>query len=170
VPSSRSKVLISLRVFEVLKTSGFIICSKILLNKNWCKNSFEVVNQLRINTKNSFHRYDVTLLLNGLPLVQIELKSLQISPRRAMQQIIKYKNDEGNGYINTLLCFMQLFIVSNHTKTWYFANNNIQHFDFDADEKFLPIYTYADKQNQKITNLVEFSEVFLSKCKLANTL
>jgi type I site-specific restriction-modification system R (restriction) subunit len=46
-----------------------------------------VVNQLRINTKNSFHRYDVTLLLNGLPLVQIELKSLQISPRRAMQQI-----------------------------------------------------------------------------------
>jgi type I restriction enzyme R subunit len=62
---------------------------------------------------------------------------------------------------------MQLFIVSNHTKTWYFANNNIQHFDFDADEKFLPIYTYADKQNQKITNLVEFSEVFLSKCKLA---
>jgi type I restriction enzyme R subunit len=56
-----------------------------------------------------------------------------------MQQIIKYKNDEGNGYINTLLCFMQLFIVSNHTKTWYFANNNTQHFDFDADEKFLPI-------------------------------
>jgi type I restriction enzyme R subunit len=50
----------------------------------------------------------------------------------------KYGNDEGNGYINTLLCFMQLFIVSNHTKTWYFANNNIQHFDFDADEKFLP--------------------------------
>jgi type I restriction enzyme R subunit len=46
-----------------------------------------------------------------------------------MQQIIKYKNDEGNGYINTLLCFMQLFIVSNHTKTWYFANNNTQHFD-----------------------------------------
>jgi type I restriction enzyme R subunit len=45
--------------------------------------------------------------------------------------------------------------------------NNTQHFDFDADEKFLPIYTYADKQNQKITNLVEFSEVFLSKCKLA---
>jgi type I restriction enzyme R subunit len=46
--------------------------------KDWCKNTFEVVNQLRINTKNSFHRYDVTLLLNGLPLVQIELKSLQI--------------------------------------------------------------------------------------------
>ena len=55
--------------------------------KEWCKNSFEVVNQLRINTKSSFHRYDVILLVNGLPLVQIELKSLQISPRRAMQQI-----------------------------------------------------------------------------------
>ena len=160
-----SKILREINTFE--REDGTPLHYTLINIKNWCKNSFEVVNQLRINTKNSFHRYDVTLLLNGLPLVQIELKSLQISPRRAMQQIIKYKNDEGNGYINTLLCFMQLFIVSNHTKTWYFANNNIQHFDFDADEKFLPIYTYADKQNQKITNLVEFSEVFLSKCKLA---
>src|SRR5690606_35915787 len=64
--------------------------------KDWCKNSFEVVNQLRINTKSSFHRYDVILLVNGLPLVQIELKSLQISPRRAMQQIVDYKHDPGN--------------------------------------------------------------------------
>jgi type I restriction enzyme R subunit len=77
------------------------------------------------------HQFLLTLHQNHIAI----FKSLQISPRRAMQQIIKYKNDEGNGYINTLLCFMQLFIVSNHTKTWYFANNNTQHFDFDADEK-----------------------------------
>src|SRR5690606_14453800 len=68
--------------------------------KDWCKNSFEIVNQQRINPKNSHHRYDVILLVNGLPLVQIELKTLQISPRRAMQQIIEYKQDPGNGYIN----------------------------------------------------------------------
>ncbi|HNN30073.1 MAG TPA: type I restriction endonuclease [Agitococcus sp.] len=49
--------------------------------KDWCKNSYEVINQLSINTKNSHHRYDVILLINGMPLVQIELKTLQISPR-----------------------------------------------------------------------------------------
>ena len=134
--------------------------------KDWCKNSFEVINQLRINTKNSFQRYDVILLLNGLPLVQIELKTLQISPRRAMQQIINYKNDAGNGYANTLLSFMQLFIVSNRSNTYYFANNDNKHFSFDADERFLPIYQYADKKNKKITELNTFSDAFLSKCKL----
>ncbi len=134
--------------------------------KDWCKNSFEVINQLRINTNDSFHRYDVILLLNGLPLVQIELKTLEISPRRAMQQIIDYKNDAGNGYTKTLLSFMQLFIVSNRTNTWYFANNDNKHFSFDADERFLPIYQYADKKNKKIVNLDEFSDAFLSKCKL----
>ncbi|WP_293007218.1 type I restriction endonuclease [Nitrosomonas sp.] len=89
--------------------------------KDWCKNRFEVVNQLRINTGNSHHRYDVMLLINGVPVVQIELKALAISPRRAMQQIVDYKNDPGNGYCKTLLCFLQLFIVSNRSDTWYFA-------------------------------------------------
>jgi hypothetical protein len=60
-----------------------------------------------------------------------------------------------------------LTLHQNHIAIYHFSKFNTQHFDFDADEKFLPIYTYADKQNQKITNLVEFSEVFLSKCKLA---
>ena len=56
--------------------------------KDWCKNDYEVINQLRINTKNSFQRYDVILLINGLPVVQVELKTLDVSPRRAMQQIV----------------------------------------------------------------------------------
>jgi type I restriction enzyme R subunit len=90
--------------------------------KDWCKNEFEVINQLRMNTENSNHRYDVILLINGLPVVQIELKTLEISHRRAMQQIVDYKNDPGNGYTNSLLCFMQLFIVSNYTNTYYFSN------------------------------------------------
>ena len=108
--------------------------------KDWCKNDFEIINQLRINTNNSHHRYDVILLINGLPVVQIELKTLEVSPRNAMQQIVDYKNASGNGYTNTLLCFMQLFIVSNRTNTYYFANNNNQHFSFNADEQFLPVY------------------------------
>jgi len=94
--------------------------------KNWCKNEYEVINQLRINTESSYRRYDVILLINGLPVVQIELKKVDVSTRKAMQQIVEYKNDQGNGYTNSLLCFMRLFIVSNLTNTYYFA--------FNADE------------------------------------
>lgn len=134
--------------------------------KDWCKNEYEVINQLRINTKNSFQRYDVILLINGLPVVQIELKTLDVSPRRAMQQIVDYKNDSGNGYANTLLCFMQLFIVSNHSNTYYFANNNLQHFNFNADEQFLPVYQWAREDNKKVACLDSFAEQFLPKCHL----
>ena len=136
--------------------------------KDWCKNTFEVVNQLRINTDNSYHRYDVILLINGVPVVQIELKAFGISPRRAMQQIVDYKNDPGNGYTRTLLCFVQLFIVSNRTDTQYFANNNDRHFAFDADERFLPIYRFATEDNSKIAHLDDFADRFLAKCTLAH--
>ena len=138
--------------------------------KDWCKNHFELVNQLRINTDNSHHRYDVILLINGIPVVQIELKSLGVSPRRAMEQITEYKTDPGNGYARTLLSFVQLFIVSNRTNTWYFANNNAQHSAFDADEQFLPVYQLADEQNNKIPNLDDFADRFLTKCTLAQTI
>ena len=134
--------------------------------KEWCKNDYEVVNQLRMNTRNSFQRYDVIILINGIPVVQIELKALEVSPRRAMQQIVDYKNDIGNGYTNSLLCFIQMFIVSNQSITYYFANNNNQHFNFNADEQFLPVYQWADESNKKITNLDDFSDAFLAKCKL----
>lgn len=134
--------------------------------KDWCKNEFEVINQLRINTDNSHHRYDVILLINGVPMVQIELKTLEVSPRRAMQQIVDYKNDPGNGYTNTLLCFMQLFVVSNRANTYYFTNNHNQHFSFNADERFLPVYQLAGEDNKKITHLDDFADYFLAKCTL----
>ena len=138
--------------------------------RDWCKNTFEVVNQLRINTNNSHHRYDVMLLINGVPCVQIELKTLGISPRRAMEQIVEYKNDPGNGYTNSLLCFIQLFIVSNRDRTFYFANNNTKHFAFNAEERFLPIYEFADEANRKITHLDDFAARFLQKCDLGRTI
>ena len=138
--------------------------------KDWCKNTFEVVNQLRINTDNSHHRYDVMLLINGVPIVQIELKTLGISPRRAMEQIVEYKNDAGNGYTKTLLCFLQLFIVSNRDRTFYFANNNARHFAFNAEERFLPVYEFADVDNKKVTHLDSFAETFLVKCTLGQTI
>jgi type I restriction enzyme, R subunit len=138
--------------------------------KDWCKNTFEVVNQLRINTDYSHHRYDVLILINGVPCVQVELKTLTVNPRRAMEQIVDYKNDPGNGYSKTLLCFLQLFIVSNRTNTYYFANNNTRHFAFNADERFLPIYQFADEANTKINHLDDFAQKFLPKCTLGETI
>jgi type I restriction enzyme, R subunit len=138
--------------------------------KDWCKNHFEVVHQLRINTDNSHHRYDVLILINGVPCVQIELKTLGVNPRRAMEQIVEYKNDPGNGYTKTLLCFTQLFVVSNRDRTYYFANNNARHFAFNADERFLPIYEFASEDNRKITQLDEFADHFLKKCDLGRTI
>jgi type I restriction enzyme, R subunit len=159
-----SKILRQINSFQ--REDGTPLHYTLVNIKEWCKNDFEVVNQLRMNTENSSHRYDVILLINGIPVVQIELKTLEVSPRRAMQQIVDYKNDPGNGYTNSLLCFMQLFIVSNRSNTYYFTNNRNQHFSFNADEQFLPVYKWASEDNKKIDNLDLFAEKFLSKCAL----
>ncbi len=161
-----SKLLRERQYFQ--REDGTPLHYTLVNNKDWCKNDFEVISQLRINTENSHQRYDIILLINGLPVVQIELKKLDISPRKAMQQIVDYKNEPGNGYGNSLLCFMQLFIVSNKTNTYYFANNKNQHFAFNADEQFLPIYQLADENNKKITHLDLFAEKFLTKCTLGS--
>jgi len=137
---------------------------------NWCKNTFEVVNQVRLNTSNSFHRYDVILLINGVPCVQIELKTLGVSPRRAMEQIVQYKNDVGNGFANSILCYIQLFVVTNRTSTWYFSNNTNKHFSFNDEERFLPVYEYAEEDNTKINHLDIFATTFLNKCTLSETI
>ncbi len=150
-----------------LRDDGTPLHYQLVNLKDWCKNDFEVINQLRVNTRSSHHRYDVILLINGLPLVQVELKTLAVSPRKALEQVVRYKSDPDNGYTRTLLCFMQLFIVSNRTDTFYFTNNNEEHFRFNAEEQFLPVYRWADEKNNKITHLDEFAHAFLSKCTLA---
>ena len=135
--------------------------------RDWCKNEYEVVNQLTINTDNSHHRYDVVILINGLPLVQIELKRHSVSPLKAVEQIVNYKQDPGNGYTKTLMCFMQLFIVSNGgSDTMYFANNNDEHFHFDATNNYLPVYHAADRKNHKIAQLFDFADMMLQKVEL----
>ena len=151
---------------DFIRDDGTPLAYTLVNIRDWCKNDFEVVHQLRINTEYSHHRYDVILLINGVPVAQIELKTLSVTPRRAMEQIVDYKNDPGNGYTRTLLCFIQLFIVSNRTDTIYFANNNARHFAFNADERFLPVYRFADRDNQPVVNLDLFSERFLQKCEL----
>ncbi len=151
---------------DFIRDDGTPLAYTLVNIKDWCKNDFEVVHQLRINTDYSHHRYDVILLINGVPVAQVELKTLSVNPRRAMEQIVEYKNDPGNGYTRTLLCFVQLFIVSNRTDTIYFANNNARHFAFNADERFLPVYRFADKENKPINHLDDFAGHFLQKCEL----
>lgn len=151
-----------------LRDDGTPLYYNLVNTKDWCKNDFEVVNQLRINTRNSHQRYDVIILINGVPLVQLELKSYEVSYRKAMQQIMEYKSEPGNGFQNTLLCFLQLFIVSNERDTYYFANNQNRHFAFNAQEQFLPVYKWADSKNKPIKNLNDFAETFLNKCHLAS--
>ena len=122
-----------------------------------------------------------------------ELKTLGVNPRRAMEQIVEYKNDPGNGYTRTLLCFLQLFIVSNRDRTYDAANNNARHFALNADtamrgsaiqlreaslrslsaakdNRFLPVYEFADEDNKKITHLDDFTDRFLKKCDLGRTI
>jgi type I restriction enzyme R subunit len=163
-----AKILRSINAFT--RDDGTPLNYSLVNLKDWCKNHFEVINQLRINTDNSHHRFDVILLINGVPVVQIELKGLGINPRRAMEQIVEYKSDPGNGYTKTLLCFMQLYIVSNRDRTYYFANNNTRHFAFNAEERFLPIYEFASEDNRKITHLDDFANSFLKKCDLGRTI
>lgn len=159
-----SKLLRERQYFQ--REDGTPLHYTLVNNKEWCKNDFEVINQLRVNTENSHQRYDVIVLINGIPVVQIELKKGDISHRKAMRQIVDYKNEPGNGYGNSLLCFMQLFIVSNGGRTLYFANNKNQHFAFNADEQFLPVYELADIDNKKINHLYDFADRFLTKCTL----
>ncbi len=159
-----SKLLRQINYFQ--REDGTPLHYTLVNIKDWCRNEYEVINQLKMDTAKSNHRYDVMILINGIPVVQVELKTLEISTRKAMQQIVDYKNDSGNGYSNTLLSFMQLFIVSNRSNTYYFSNNKNQHFSFNADEQFLPIYQLASEENKKITNLDSFADKFLSKCIL----
>jgi len=90
-----SKTLRSINSFA--RDDGTPLNYSLVNLKDWCKNHVEVINQPRINTDNSHHRYDVILLINGVPCVQIKLKTLGVNPRQAMEQIVEYKNDTGNG-------------------------------------------------------------------------
>ena len=151
---------------EIIHDDGTTRFYPLVNLQNWCKNDYEVINQLRINTHSSYHRYDVIILINGLPLVQVELKAHGVSPRVAIKQIVDYKNDHENGYEHTLLAFMQLFIVSNEADTFYFANNPKEALTFDEKEQFLPVCRWADEQNKKMANLHEFAREVLYKCAL----
>lgn len=121
--------------------------------ENWCKNIFQVSNQITMHGKYE-NRYDVTLLINGIPMVQIELKRRGIELKEAFNQINRYHKHSFKGLFN----YLQIFVISNGVNTKYYANNRNSSFKFT--------FFWTDKENKKISNLDEFTDSFLEKCHL----
>lgn len=129
-----------------------------LLNlEYWCQNQFQVTRQVSMEGKYQ-NRYDVTLLINGLPLVQIELKRRGGELKEAYNQIDRYKK-HSYWASNGLFLYVQLFVISNGVDTKYFANN--------GSKDFKQTNYWADTDNQKITRLDAFATAFLEKCHLS---
>lgn len=129
----------------------------------WCQNRFQVTNQVS-QTGNYKNRYDVTILINGLPLVQIELKRRGIELKEAFNQVNRYRRHSfASSY--GLYQFVQLFVISNGGNTKYYANT--VGYNNSKKESFKFTSFWADKDNNKITELEDFASAFLEKCHLA---
>lgn len=128
-------------------------------SKNWCKNEFQVANQISMKG-NYDNRYDVTILINGLPLVQIELKRRGLELKEAFNQINRYqRHSYGAGF--GLFQFIQLFVISNGVNTKYYVNGRLK------DRSFKQTFYWTDKENQLITNLSAFADDFMNPCHLS---
>ncbi|NRD21525.1 type I restriction endonuclease subunit R [Winogradskyella eckloniae] len=123
----------------------------------WCQNQFQVTNQITINGKRE-NRYDVTILINGLPLIQIELKRRGIELKEAFNQIQRYQK-ESFASNNALFNYVQIFVISNGVDTKYYANSQKQSFKFTS--------FWSDEKNKKITQLDKFTSIFLEPCHIA---
>ncbi|MCM4161285.1 deoxyribonuclease HsdR [Antarcticibacterium sp. W02-3] len=131
-------------------------------NEDWTKNLFQVTNQIAQEGTYK-NRYDVTLLVNGLPLVQIELKRRGLELKEAFKQINRYKR---HSYWNNygLFNFVQLFVISNGVDTKYFSNNPLQTLTFKQT------FFWADRQNRNIKELTDFTTAFLNPDHLGKIL
>ena len=137
-------------------TIGFI---SLLNSIEWCKNIYQVTNQITINGKYE-NRYDVTILINGLPLVQIELKRRGLELKEAFEQTNRYeRHSYSTGY--GLFNFIQLFIISNGVNTKYYANNKI------SARSFKQTFYWSNEWNQTITQLRQFVYTFLDTCHIS---
>ena len=145
-----------------------------LIDKNNIhNNSLQVLNQYVNNDGNFDNRYDVTILVNGLPLVHIELKKRGVDLREAFNQIERYQRDSfwaGSGLYN----FVQIFVISNGTLTKYYSNTTREfHINNQKKKKsnsFEFTSYWADQKNNGITDLIDFAKTFLTKHTLLNVL
>ncbi|WP_342610492.1 MULTISPECIES: type I restriction endonuclease subunit R [Staphylococcus] len=123
--------------------------------RNWCKNKFQVTNQVAVEDKYKA-RYDVTILINGLPLVQIELKRRGVDINEAFNQVMRYRKQNFTG----LFRYIQMFVISNGIETRYISNNDGEIFKSH-------MFYWSDKNNKRINTLSDFADSFLRPCHLA---
>ncbi len=143
--------------FQLTRDDGSSVYIQFFNTRHWCQNQYQVTHQITQEGKYE-NRYDVTLLVNGLPLVQIELKRRGIELKEAFNQINRYQRHSfwsENGLFN----YVQLFVISNGVNTKYYANNRKQ--------EFKQTFYWADEQNNLITQLDQFADKFLEKCHVS---
>jgi type I restriction enzyme, R subunit len=124
---------------------------------NWCKNQFQVTQQISAEGRYK-NRYDVTILVNGLPLVQIELKRRGLELKEAFNQTNRYQRHSytaSHGLFN----YIQLFVISNGVNTKYYANNRQQ--------SFKQTFYWTDSDNTRVSQLSEFTDAFLDRCHVS---
>ena len=133
--------------------NGQRIWVEFLNRTQWCQNEFQVSNQITVERRKKC-RYDVTILINGLPLVQIELKRRGVELKQAYNQIQRYHKTSFHG----LFDYIQLFVISNGVNTRYFANNPNSGYKFT--------FNWTDAANHPFNELDKFAVFFLEKCTL----
>ena len=147
----KAKKLRDPHAFEL--ESGERIWVEFFNRTHWCQNEFQVSNQITVEGGKKC-RYDVTLLINGLPLVQIELKRRGVELKQAYNQIQRYHKTSLHG----LFDYIQLFVISNGVNTRYFANNPNSGYKFT--------FNWTDAANVPFNDLEKFATVFFDKCTL----
>ncbi len=123
--------------------------------KKWCQNKFQVTNQISVNDKYK-GRYDVTLLINGLPILQMELKRSGIAISEAFNQVERYRRHNYTG----LFRYVQLFVISNGQETRYYANS-------DKEIYKSHMFYWSDVENNRINQLKDFMDDFLEPCHMS---
>ena len=144
--------------FILEREDGSEVYIEFFNTKEYSKNRFQVTAQTTVVGKYT-NRYDVTILINGLPLIQIELKRRGLDLKEAFNQIQRYRKHSYQG----LYRYIQTFVVSNGVDTKYFANS-------DRDILFSHTFFWSDDKNTRISNLKEFTETFLDRDFVAKIL
>ena len=143
---------------DIQRDDGTIAYIELFNTREWCQNIFQVTHQTTVEGKYT-NRYDVTLLINGLPLVQIELKRRGVDMKEAFNQIKRYKRHSYSG----LYKFIQIFIISNGVDTKYFANG-------DQELNYGFTFYWTDVNNERINNLEHFCLTFLDRCQIGKVI
>ena len=140
-------------LFPLETKDGDRIWVSFLNTQSWCQNEFQVANQITVEGRKKC-RYDVTILINGLPLVQIELKKRGVELKQAYNQVQRYHKTSFHG----LFDYIQIFVISNGVNTRYFANNP------NGGYKFT--FNWTDAENHPFNELNMFANFFFDKCTL----